>query len=261
MSIVTAIILGIIQGTTEFLPVSSSGHLIVIPKLLNIDSGGFSFDAFLHLATGLAIVSYFFPDYKKLLTKALAKDKSAQKQVTYLIIGCIPAGIIGLIFGDFIENKMRGEFVVAGALFIVALAIILVEKYLKNQKREVVTKKDGVIVGLSQVLALIPGVSRSGITIISGMAGGLTREASAKFSFMLATPIVLLAGAYSFYQALPYLDYNQLLSYAVGFITAFFAGIFSIEFLLSYVKTKSLMPFAIYRIALASIVIVTAIFL
>ncbi|PIS23387.1 undecaprenyl-diphosphatase UppP [candidate division WWE3 bacterium CG08_land_8_20_14_0_20_40_13] len=255
MSFIEAVILGIIQGATEFLPVSSSGHLIVIPKIFGLAQGGLQFDATMHLATGFAVLSYFLNDWKSLVVNSLNGKGGARRYLAYIAIGSIPAGLTGVVWGDYIEWKFGNPIYVATALIVVAILMIFLEKFKRVGGRDKENFKDSIVIGVSQIASFIPGVSRSGITIVAGMTMGLTRETAAKFSFMLATPIVLLAGFYSFFKALPYLDSGMILNYLVGFITAFFVGLFTIEFLLNYLKKDSLIPFAIYRIALALIVI------
>jgi len=258
MSYIEAIILGIIQGATEFLPVSSSGHLIVIPKLLNFESGGQSFDAIIHLATGFSLLAFFGSTWKNLILKA-QNHKEERQELVKIVVATIPAGLIGFLFGNIIENYFRSEFLVAGALILVSLLMLITEKiYIKQKKEETnILPITALIIGVSQIIAFIPGVSRSGITILTGMLLGIRRDISAKFSFILATPIVFVAGIYSFVKTIPNLDFALTVQLVLGFISAFFMGLFCIEFLLNYLKKSSLVPFAVYRVILGILVIIT----
>lgn len=271
MKFFEAIILGIVQGATEFLPVSSSGHLIVIPKLLRISEGTWTFDSFLHLATGLAVLIYFWGEWKKMglsfKTSLLIFNKSkkisdltenkSSALFLYIMLASIPAGIVGFLFEKPIENTLRSPLVVVFTLIFFAILMLLVDKIKASNLKKEVTLWDSLVIGVSQVIALIPGTSRSGITIIAGLIQGLKREDAARFSFLLSTPIVLMAGVFGFVKALPYLNFSDIGNYVVGFVTAFFVGIFAIEFLIDYLKKETLKPFAYYRIALAIVVFVS----
>lgn len=268
MNILESIILGVIQGATEFLPVSSSGHLIIIPKLFKISDGGWQFDAFIHLSTGLAVLTYFWSDwrdmfrnFKKMFKQARVKGKynillknKNSALLIYIMLGSIPVGLIGFLFGDTITLYLRNPTVVIFTLIFYGILMIIVEKKKNRGLRETIYFKDALYIGLVQVLSLIPGTSRSGVTILAAIFRGIKRDEAAKFSFLLATPAVFLAGMYSFFKSLPYLNILDLGNYVIGFISAFFVGIFVIEFLLGYLKKSTLIPFGLYRIGLAVLV-------
>jgi len=261
MSILDAILLGVVQGATEFLPVSSSGHLIIARNLFGITTeGGLAFDASLHLATLAAIVVYFYPDLKKLALTTYAwlrrqkTDPSSLLLVKAILIGSIPAVIAGFLFGGIIEVVFRSPFSVAGGLLIGSV-IMLFAEYSKHEheKPEAVSLPHALIIGFFQALALIPGMSRSGMTISGGMLLGLTREEAARFAFLLAVPVVLGAGGMKFLGLIT--DGGgavTILPLLLGCVVAFASGLAAVWGLMKLVRTTSLLPFVIYRIVLGA---------
>lgn len=250
MTVAQAIILGIIQGATEFLPVSSSGHLVVFPSLLGWTVQPLVFDTFMHMGTALALVVYFWKDLwaiaKDFVTK---KDTPNSKLGKFMLIGSLPAGVIGFIFEDVIESTFRGINWVIAFLLLGTILLYIAERWFKHYSADL-TNRRSLLIGLFQSLALLPGVSRSGASISAGMYFGLGREEAARFSFLLAIPIVVVAGVY---KAL--VSFNQLndvsLGYVlIGFFTSFAVGVLAIKFLLNFVKTHSLKVFIIYRLIL-----------
>ena len=264
MTIFQALLLGIIQGLTELLPISSSGHLDIIPWLLNwtsnpqfnIDFEGF--DVALHFGTFLAIALFFFKDWIKLtvggFNQVVKKKKTTEgKMFWYLVIATIPGGIIGLLLDTFVGDALKKPVVIAIALIVMGIILYVVDKKAKaNTSYENMTFKQTFLIGLSQSLAFIPGVSRSGVTMTVGRMLGVKREAAARYSFMLSAPIVLAATIYKFK------DFNFNLSFIIGIITSFIVGIIVIKFLLEYLKKGSFKIFAIYRVIIGIIVIVLA---
>lgn len=240
--------LGFVQAVTEFLPISSSGHLILFKDILKLDGNLFSlsFDIILHLGTLAALILYFRKDLMKLLK---GKDN---KLFINLILATIPALVIGFFIKDF-EDSLRIVPIVIAALIIVGLLFIIVEKFSKENKNiNSIKIKDALLIGLSQCVAFIPGVSRSGATITGGLFLGLKREEAAHFSFLLAIPTVLIISLKDVYD----LSQNGLSSlpldiYVAGFFTSFITGFLVIKFLLNYLRKNSLKPFAYYRFALA----------
>ena len=199
MNLISIIILGIIQGIAEFLPISSSAHLIIFRDLFGIASSmskemELTFDVALHLGTLLAIFVFFFKDFIKMITKGFTKGLKDDdgKILWYLVIATIPAGIAGVLFEEVIENAIRSNFIIiALSLAIVGVIIYLADKYSKSNKTiKSMNLKDAIIIGCSQVFALIPGFSRSGTTIAAGRLLGINREDAAKFSFYLSAPVV-----------------------------------------------------------------------
>lgn len=254
MLVFTVILLAILQGLTEFLPISSSGHLFLLPWAFNLPSIGLGFDASIHIGTALALVVFFWKDFVQLI-------KSKDKLLFYIIIASIPAAVVGF-FGDrFIENTFhKSSFaplvIGIGLIFYGALMYYVDSRAKLKLDVKSMGKKRAIIIGLAQVLALIPGTSRSGITITTGEFLGLKREAAARFSFLLATPISLGAGLYKFVQLTrePSGD-SSLWLVALGIIIAFLVGIAVIAWLLDYLKKHSLLVFVIYRYILGSVVI------
>ena len=265
MSTFKAVILGIIQGTAEFLPISSSAHLILFPYLLGWKESGLSFDIALHFGTMLAVLVIFFKEWWTLFMGALTsiKDKKLNtngKLFWYLVAATVPAAIVGVLFDDVIENVIRGKiWIIALALAIMGLLIFLGDKwanmhYKIEKKFEDITLKQSIIIGLSQVFALIPGFSRSGTTILAGRLQGLSKEAVTKFTFLLSVPVI--CGA----TILKITDLELTKEVILGILSSFAMGIISIKFLLNYIKKHDFSVFAFYRVILALIVFIKLIF-
>lgn len=249
-----SIILGIVQGLSEFLPISSTAHLVVVPYFFNFKDPGLTFNVFLHLGTLVAIVSFFFKDWIKIL-------KERSKLLWLIIIGTIPAGILGYFFESYIESSFRSPLIISFTLIIFAILLYLSD-YFVNHKREIkeINWWQSVVIGIAQAIALIPGVSRSGVTMTAGLFLGLKRKDSAKFSFLLATPIMIGATLYRFRELFE-LEGNlfnglSLGAAILGFVFALVAGYLAIKYLLKYLGRGSFLPFVIYRIVLAIIIIV-----
>lgn len=261
------IILAIVQGIAEFLPISSSAHLIIFRDLFGIGSSvitkdiSFVFDIALHFGTLLAIVIYFFPDFWKMFTKGITKgpNDSEGKIFWYIVVATIPAAIMGVLFEEPIEELIRTNFVlIAFALIIVGIIIYIADRIFKQEKHiENMTIKDAIIIGCSQVLALIPGFSRSGTTIATGRILHLDRESAAKFSFYLSAPIVLGAVVVNLLKG----STISLISanigvFVLGIFVSFMAGLICIEFLLKYLKKHDFKIFMIYRILFGLAIII-----
>ncbi len=252
-----AAILGAVQGIGEFLPISSSGHLILFPWLLKFPDPGLTFDVILHLATAFALVGYFWKDLWNILMAFFNTLRTRTVRTTneklswFIIFGCIPAGIVGVLFEDIIEQAFRSPLLVGCTLIIFALVLLLAENMSKKKiSLEKITLSQVLIIGCAQVLALVPGVSRAGITMTAGLFCGLKREASARFSFLLATPIVLVAGLLKFKDLLETPQALSSIPLWVGFISSALFGVLSIKFLLDFLKKHSFKVFVWYRIAL-----------
>ena len=261
----SVIILGIIQGIAEFLPISSSAHLIIFRDLFGIGSNigediALSFDIALHLGTLIAIIIYFFKDFWSMFIKGITKgtkDKEG-KLLWYIIIATIPAAIAGLLFEDIIENAIRTNFIlIAIALIAMGNIIFIVDKKFKAKKTiKSMSIKDAIIIGCSQAFALIPGFSRSGTTIATARVMNLKKEDAAKFSFYLSAPVVLGAVVIHLLKNGFSLIYANLSIFLVGVLVSFIAGLLCIEFLLKYLKKHDFKIFMIYRIILGVVVIV-----
>jgi len=260
-----SLILGIIQGITEFLPISSSGHLIVFRDILNFQiTDSLSFDIALHLGTLLAIIIYFAKPTKILLIawfksfKNLKKLSDDQKIAWLIILGSIPAVFVGVFFSELIDLYIRNTLTVIITLIAGGILFLIIEKFYKA-KLEIkdLTWKSALTIGIAQAIALIPGVSRSGITIITGMGFKLQRTEAARFSFVLGIPIMLGASIWSAIK----LDYSalgrgDLYLFIIGIVSAAIIGFLAIKFLLAILKKYSMRPFAYYRFLLAIVLII-----
>jgi len=256
MSIVQAVVLGFVQGITEFFPISSSGHLILVPVLFGWAKHPLDFDAALHLGTGLAVLVYFWRDWVRMLCVLggdlwnakyeIRKFSEDSQRLLFIVLASVPAATAGLLGDKWIERHLRSPLLVAAMLFAVALLMLLAEK-VGSKLKERTDLASALLIGFSQVLALIPGVSRSGITMVTGLFCGLQREEAVRFSFLLAMPVTLGAGLWGLLSSLSG-NYPLLLT---GLLISFFSGLAAIRFLLNFVKHRGLIPFAIYRIILA----------
>tara|TARA_B100001250_G_scaffold75489_1_gene61793 strand:+ start:1219 stop:1998 length:780 start_codon:yes stop_codon:yes gene_type:complete len=251
MDLIQALILAIIQGMTEFLPVSSSAHLILVPKIIGWNDQGLLFDIALHFGTLLAVLIYFRDDLAQMIEGLLRNrsDNIMQSDVMILIIATIPVVLVGGLFNDWIENNLRSSNVIATTSIIFGLILLASDKFSSSKNN--LTLRIGLLIGLAQVLALIPGVSRSGITITMGLFMGLGRVKSAKFSFLLAIPVILGASVLQIYEsysiAFSSINYVLLLT---GLSVSFLFAYFTIHSFLAFVTKVGMFPFVIYRIAL-----------
>ena len=270
MDFLSIIILGIVQGIAEFLPISSSAHLIIFRDIFGIGASmpkdmALSFDIALHFGTLLAIGLYFFKDFINMIAKGFThgvKDDQG-KILWYLVAATIPAAIAGLLFEDIIEDLIRGNFyVIAVALAIMGILIYLADKLCKN-KREIkdMALKDALIIGCSQVLALIPGFYRSGTTIAAARTLGIERENAAKFSFFLSAPVVCGAVVLELLDKATWaIIMAEPMTFILGIIISFIIGLICIKYLLKYLQKHNFKIFMIYRIAIAIIVLLCTIF-
>ena len=273
MSVIEAIFLGILQGLTEFLPISSTGHLTIAGKLMGLISvenpeRWTSFIAVIQLGTLLAIIIYFWNDLwnilidffkENLFQRKKYSDQNVNSRLGWLIIiGSIPVVIIGLGFQDVIEGALtKNLYVIAASLIILALILALAERVGKfTRDLKDITWKDSLLIGFAQSLALIPGSSRSGTTITAGIFVGLKRETAARFSFLLSVPAIFGSGLLQFYESLEYINFDGWLNLIVATIAAAISGYFTIAFLLSFLKKHSTMVFVFYRIFLGVLIIV-----
>lgn len=248
MTILQALVYGIVQGLGEFLPISSSAHLIVVPWLFGWKDPGLAFDVALHLGTLAAVVVFFWRDWIRLL-KAGVKGVETKdgKLFWYLVIATIPGALIGKLLEKQAESAFRNPALIGAMLIIMGIILYIVDK---KGGKEITIENVGftrsLLIGLSQAVAIIPGVSRSGITMSTGLLAGLTRESTARFSFLLSTPIILGAGLLKIKDLLN--TPVETVPFVVGIITSAIVGLLSIKFLLDYLRTKGFGIFVWYRL-------------
>lgn len=263
MTIFQSIILGIVQGLTELLPISSSAHLNLIPWIFKWSIPE-SFDVALHFGTLLAIGIFFFKDWINLIkggfNQVVKKEKTQEgKMFWYIVLATLPGGIIGFILDHFLEDYLEKPIIIASALIVMGIILYIVDKKCKSKTEyKDMSLKQTFLIGLSQCLAFIPGVSRSGVTMTAGRIMGVKREATAKYSFMLSAPIVLAATIFKlgdFIEFFAIANLTGIIAFILGVLFSFAIGILVIKFLLEYLKKGSFKIFAIYRVILGLIVI------
>ncbi len=268
MDILQAVILGIIQGITEFLPISSSAHLVIAPFFLGWEfpeAQIFPFNVLVQVGTLVAVVAYFWRDLivilaavvRGLITRQPFGSQDA-RMGWYLVLASIPAGLGGLFLKDTVEAAFKSPQVTAGFLFGTAALLIAAER-IGKRTRDLASLRwmDALWIGLGQVLALFPGISRSGATIAAGMSRHLERKAAGRFSFLMMVPVMAAAGVFSLIDLLEVPDLAAFLPVmAVGFVTAAIVGILAIHWLLNFLSRRSLYPFAIYCIGLAGLTLI-----
>jgi undecaprenyl-diphosphatase len=271
--VIQAALVGLLQGLTEFIPISSSAHLELAPWIAGWESdgliGSLAFDVFLHLGTLVALLIYFARDWSRYLLAVIASLRERRigddpdRRIAWLLIAAtIPAAIIGFALEGMIEDVFHGDndgarLAIAGFLVIGALALWLADRY-GDKRRELtdITTSTALAIGVSQALALLPGISRSGATITAGRALGMSREAAARFSFLLATPITLGAGLYGSRDLLTEAHTgNEWMAIGVGFVVAVLSGLVAIGFLLAWLRRRSLTIFSIYRVGFAIVIV------
>lgn len=259
-----SIFLGIIQGLAEFLPISSSGHLVIFPYLFNFPDPGLTFDVALHLGTLLAILTYFWKDWIKIIENAFIflffqKKISSENDYSpyffwFIVVATIPGAFFGIFLNDLAENMFRNPYLVAGNLVFFGWLLYFVDK-----KKNIFSKtislnfKNSFLIGLSQALAILPGVSRSGITITSGLSLGLNRKNAAKFSFLISAPIIFGA---IFFKLPSFLNSSPGITELIGIFSSAISGFFAISFLLKFVEKNNYTIFFWYRLFLAIIIII-----
>ena len=277
MSIIQAIILGLTQGLTEFLPISSSGHLILVPWLLNwhwyflpgnADLNK-TFDVALHLGTLVAVLAYFRRDIVRLLAawgRSLARrrigDDGDARLAWLLLIATVPAGVIGVKYESFIEDRLGKPWIIVVAMVVFAGVMWFIDRRVYEPRPMTSIKPQGALaIGFAQALALCPGVSRSGVTMMSGMLLRLDRESAARFSFLLTVPVI---GGAAFYKALKLLHTGlpagTVTPFIVGTITAALSGFVAVAFLINYLKRHNFTPFIVYRLAVSVAVLALIVF-
>ena len=262
MTLETAIILGLVQGFAELLPISSSAHLALAPYFLNFTDPGLAFDVALHFGTLIALVWYFRAEWIEMVQSAfsIVRTRSVQsvheRRLVYLVVATIPGGIGGLLLNDYAESTFRSPALIASTLAVMGIVLWAVDRYAaKARMLEEVTMRDAIVVGCAQVLALIPGVSRSGSTITAGRALQLDRPSAARFSFLMSMPITLAAVVLKVPHAIKAEGFS--LPLLAGVAAAAISSWLAITVLLRYVSKHSFGVFAVYRVLLAAAVFIT----
>ncbi len=264
--IIKSVIMGIVEGLTEFLPISSTGHLIIVGGLLQFDAsiaGGKTvadtFEVFIQLGAILAVVVYFIRDLLDLL-KRVPSDKSAQRLLLGVAIAFIPAAVIGILLNKLIDTYLFSNFTVGIALVVGALVMLWVEQWIKTHPRDitsldVVTPKIGLGVGIAQVASLFPGMSRSASTIVGGLLMGMDRATALRFSFYLSIPTMIAATLFKLIKEIGTIHGDAVGSFAIGTIVSFIVALVVIKWFLGYVAKHDLRPFAWYRLAVGALMI------
>ncbi|ANT64279.1 MULTISPECIES: undecaprenyl-diphosphatase UppP [Prosthecochloris] len=273
MTLFEAAILGIVQGLTEFLPISSSAHLRIVPVLAGWEDPGAAFTAIVQIGTLAAVLIYFYHDIKTIVAatfRGVLAGKPFENQEArmgwMIAAGTLPIVIFGLLFKDQIETSLRSLYWISAALIILALFLSLAEWLMRRRQQQGRTQesmqdigwKEAILIGLAQSLALIPGSSRSGVTITAGLFLNLSRETAARFSFLLSLPAVLAAGVYQLYATWDELmaSSTELVNLSIATVMAGVVGYASIAFLISFLKRHSTAIFIMYRIMLAAVILI-----
>ncbi|MDN5848618.1 MAG: undecaprenyl-diphosphate phosphatase [Nitrococcus sp.] len=251
-----ALLLGLLEGLTEFLPISSTGHLIIAGDLLGFTGArAASFKIVIQLGAILAIC-WFYRHKLTDVVRGLPGDPSARRFLLNLVVAFIPAAVLGLLFHDVIKQFLFSPVVVATALIVGGVVILLIERQVHRVRVETVDEtgwRDALKIGIAQTAALIPGVSRSGATIMGGLVGGLSRRAATEFSFFLAIPVMFAATAFDLFQSWDILRPDDLLVFLTGFVAAFASAFVAVRFLLQYISNHDFTVFAWYRIVLGAL--------
>ena len=264
MDILQSIILGIVQGLGEFLPISSTAHLVLVPYFFNWSDPGLAFDVALHVGTLVAVVAFFWKDWIDIFKSAsndalhtkyqILNTKYPAKLLWLLVVASVPGAIFGFLFDDYAEHIFRNPLLIAFTLAIVGLILYLVDRYATHKKDiEHISTKDAVLIGISQAVAIIPGVSRSGATMTTGLALGLSREQAARFSFLLSTPIIFGAAIFKLPELL---KAGITVPILVGILVAAISGYLAIKYMLKFIQKVGYAPFFWYRLALAGLIVV-----
>lgn len=270
MTVFEAIILGVVQGLTEFLPISSSGHLVLAPELLGIPAPTLAFDVMLHLATLVAVAGYFARDLFSMVVSFVAPRrlrpddvKMWRRLALWLVVGSIPAGLAGVLLGDFFESLFDSTLAVGIFLLVtaslLALADLVADRTSGTRKVGDMGLLDALIVGGFQALAIAPGLSRSGATIAGGMYLGLERTAAARFSFLLSVPVIAGAGLLNIKDITAGFEGSTGV-YVAGALAGMAAGVFAVHFMIRFLRSHRLRVFALYTAALGALVVGLSVF-
>lgn len=262
MSLLHIIVLALVQGVTEFLPISSSAHLILAPVVFGWRDQGLAFDVAVHVGTLAAVLWYFRGDlgglWRGFWRMTLARRANPEGRLAWgVLLGTIPVGLCGLLFEDFIATQLRSPLVIAAASIAFGLLLWLADALGRRTRSEQgIGWRDIAVIGLAQALALIPGTSRSGITMTAGLMLGLTREAAARFSFLLAIPVIVLAGGLETRQLLVQSAPVDWIALSLGAALSAVAAYLCIRLLMAWLARHGMLPFVIYRIALGVVLLI-----
>ena len=251
------VVLALVQGLTEFLPISSSAHLILVPVLTGWPDQGLAFDVVVHLGTLTAVVWYFRKDVTQLSVdwtqSCLQKKIVGESRLAWMVLlGTIPVAVIGLLLHDFIDNSLRSPLVIAWATIGFGLLLGLADYVGKNKNTKSeheLSWKNAAVIAFSQALALIPGTSRSGITMTAGLFSGLTRQGAARFSFLLSIPVILMAGSYKTLKLIQEGNGIDWFSIGLGYALSALSAYICIHYFMKLLERMGMMPFVIYRVA------------
>lgn len=261
MTLFQTVILALLQGLTEFLPISSSAHLIVAPTLLGWADQGLAFDVAVHVGTLVAVVAYFRVEIVQLLKDWMASLRQralvGESALAWgVLIGTIPVGLVGITCGDLVETYLRSPVVIAYATIGFGLVLWAADAFgTKERTERTLTIRDCVLIGVAQALALIPGTSRSGITMTAGLALGLTAAGAARFSFLLSIPVIVLAGGSQGVKLLGAGESIDMTALAVGTVVSALSAYACIHFFLALVSRVGMLPFILYRLALGALLL------
>jgi len=262
VSALEAIVLGIVQGLTEFLPVSSTAHLRIVPAFAGWEDPGAAFTAVTQLGTMAAVLLYFRHDLWRIATASLAgvRDREARKNIdarlgAYIVLGTIPIAVFGFVFHDQIENGARDLTLIGCTLIALGLLLLAADRTGRHERGiDSFTRRDGIIIGFAQAAALIPGVSRSGATLTAGLFLGLERQAAARYSFLLSVPAVVLSGVFEL-RNIGDGEHAAAVPTAIATVAAFVVGYASIAFFIRWLGSHSTALFVVYRVLLGVLVL------
>ncbi len=257
------LILGLLQGLTEFLPISSSGHLILLPQLAGWNDQGIAYDIFAHLGSLTAVIIYFYSDLSRLVpawVRSLHGGRMTQDARIgwYLILATIPIAVAGLLFYNIISTQFRNPLIIAGATVFFGLLLLFADlKGKRNRDHTSVTLRDALWIGLAQAFALIPGTSRSGVTMTAGLLLGLKRQEAARFSFLLALPTIFLAGAHQVLKFIQNGSEADMIGLAIIFTASAVSSWAAIKFFIALIERTGMLPYVIYRLLLGTFLVIT----
>jgi len=253
LTILHAAILGLVQGITEFLPISSTAHLRLVPALFGWPDSGAAFTAVIQLGTLAAVIGFFLRDLVRMIAAAASpatRKELDARMLLYMVVGTIPVGVVGLLARHDIEGPLRGIPVIATSLIVVGLLMAYVEKTARHERTiDTFTLRDALLVGMAQALAVVPGTSRSGITLVAAMILGFRRDAAARFSFLLSIPAVAAAGVFEFPKLMRDHDVGTA-ALVTGLLVAAVSGYLSVAWLLRFLRTRTTYGFVVYRVIL-----------